>query len=70
MQSNLMTETSEDRVGNVLKWLLLAVAITCFAALGWATKQPYEGSPPFLDRFVTSSGKGQTGQMLDFAGVP
>ena len=55
MQSSLVT-ASEDGVGNVLKWILLAVAIACFAALGWATKQTYEGSPPFPDRFTTKAG--------------
>ena len=56
MQSTLAAEAPEDRVGNVLKWILLAVAIACFAALGWATKLTYEGSPPFPDRFVTKGG--------------
>jgi nitric oxide reductase subunit B len=56
MQSTLVSEAPEDSVGKVLKWILLAVAIACFAALGWATKLTYEGSPPFPDRFVTKSG--------------
>lgn len=54
--STLAVEAVEDRVGDVLKWILLVVAIACFAALGWATKLTYEGSPPFPDRFVTTSG--------------
>jgi nitric oxide reductase subunit B len=56
MQSTLTAEAPEDGVGNVLKWVLLAVAIGCFAALGWATKLTYEGSPPFPDAFVTKAG--------------
>jgi nitric oxide reductase subunit B len=56
VQPTLVIEVSEDRVASVLKWVLLAVAIACFAALGWATKQTYEGSPPFPDRFVTKAG--------------
>lgn len=56
MQSTLTAQLPEDRVGNVLKWILLIVAVACFAALGWATKLTYEGAPPFPDQFVTSSG--------------
>jgi len=56
MQSTLTAEVAEDRVGNVLKWMLLVVAIACFAALGLATKRTYEGAPPFPDRFVTQAG--------------
>ncbi|HUO92353.1 MAG TPA: cbb3-type cytochrome c oxidase subunit I [Rhizomicrobium sp.] len=56
MQSALTAEIGEDSVGNVLKWILLAVAIGCFAALGWATKLTYEGAPPFPERFLTGAG--------------
>ncbi len=56
MQFALSGEVPEDRVGNVLKWILLAVAVCCFAALGWATLLTYRGAPPFPDRFVTGSG--------------
>ncbi|MDE2462970.1 MAG: cbb3-type cytochrome c oxidase subunit I [Alphaproteobacteria bacterium] len=56
MHSTLAVEAAEDPVGRVLKWLLLVVAIACFAALGWATKLTYEGAPPFPDRFVTPQG--------------
>lgn len=56
MQSVLTAQVPEDRVGNVLKWILLAVAIACFAALAWATKLTYDGAPPFPDRFVAPSG--------------
>ena len=47
---------AEDKVGNVLKWVLLAVAIVTFAMLGWATVKTYEQAPPQPDRFVTASG--------------
>ncbi|MBS0473101.1 MAG: cbb3-type cytochrome c oxidase subunit I [Proteobacteria bacterium] len=56
MQSTLTTQIPEDRVGNVLKWMLLFVAVACFAALAWTTKLTYDDAPPFPDQFVTSSG--------------
>src|ERR1700730_8746208 len=46
----------EDPVSNVLKWILLAVAVGTFAALGWTTFLTYQAAPPFPDRFVTSGG--------------
>jgi nitric oxide reductase subunit B len=46
----------EDRVSNILKWVLLATAIVCFGLLGWATVLTYEKAPPFPDSFVDSSG--------------
>lgn len=56
MQSTLTAQLPEDHVGNVLKWILLVVAIACFAALAWATKLTYDDAPPFPDRFVSASG--------------
>jgi nitric oxide reductase large subunit len=47
---------SEDRVSNILKWVLLATAILCFGLLAWATIKTYEKAPPFPDSFVDSSG--------------
>ena len=44
---------AEDPVSNVLKWVLLVVAVASFAILGWTTKLTYEAAPPFPDRFVT-----------------
>ena len=46
----------EDPVSNVLKWVLLVVAIASFAILGWTTKLTYEAAPPFPDRFVAANG--------------
>lgn len=57
MQTTITAPSSQDRVGNVLKWILLIVAIACFAALGWSTKLTYEGAPPFPDQFVNSAGQ-------------
>ncbi|HVZ69443.1 MAG TPA: cbb3-type cytochrome c oxidase subunit I [Rhizomicrobium sp.] len=46
----------EDPVSNVLKWVLLAVAILTFAALAWTTFATYEYAPPQPARIVSSSG--------------
>jgi hypothetical protein len=46
----------EDPVSNVLKWVLLVVAIASFGILGWTTKLTYEAAPPFPDRFVAADG--------------
>ena len=48
--------TTEDQVGNILKWVLLAVAIATFAMLGWTTVLTYEQAPPQPDRFIGPSG--------------
>jgi nitric oxide reductase subunit B len=45
-----------DPVSNVLKWVLLAVAVLSFALMGWATKVTYDRAPPQPDRFVLPSG--------------
>ena len=46
----------EDPVSNVLKWILLAVAVVTFAILGWTTGLTYREAPPFPDRFVAADG--------------
>jgi len=46
----------EDPVSNILKWILLAVAVACFAVLGWTTDLTYREAPPFPDRFVSPDG--------------
>jgi nitric oxide reductase subunit B len=43
---------SEDPVGRVLRWVLLATAIACFAMIGWATLRTYRDSPPVPARFT------------------
>ena len=35
-----------DPVSNVLKWVLLAVAVLSFALMAWATVVTYERAPP------------------------
>ena len=47
---------AEDPVSNVLKWVLLAVAVGTFALLGWTTDLTYKAAPPFPDRFVAADG--------------
>ena len=47
---------SEDPISNVLKWVLLAVAIGTFALMAWATSATYQASPPQPDRFVAADG--------------
>ncbi len=46
----------EDPVSNVLKWVLLVVAIVTFALLAWATVETYQTAPPQPDRFVAADG--------------
>jgi nitric oxide reductase subunit B len=36
----------EDRVSNVLKWVLLGIAIITFGVRGWATDVTYRTAPP------------------------
>ena len=46
----------EDPVSNVLKWVLLAVAVVTFGLLAWATVMTYRAAPPQPARFVAASG--------------
>ena len=45
-----------DRVSNVLKWILLAVAVGSFALFAWATVLTYDRAAPQPDRFVAAGG--------------
>ena len=56
MEAERIDEPTKDPVSNVLKWVLLVVAVASFAILGWTTKLTYEAAPPFPDRFVTANG--------------
>ncbi len=47
---------SSDPVSNVLKWILLAVAVGSFALFAWATVLTYERAPPQPDRLMSSDG--------------
>lgn len=46
----------EDPVSNVLKWVLLVVAILTFGLLAWATTATYRLAPPQPERFVGADG--------------
>jgi nitric oxide reductase subunit B len=48
--------SGEDRVSNVLKWVLLAVAVITFIVFFWATAVTYEQAPPQPERFTDPSG--------------
>src|SRR5271169_3723238 len=56
MEAARIDRPTEDPVSNVLKWVLLVVAVASFAILGWTTKLTYEAAPPFPERFVISDG--------------
>ena len=51
-----LNPAADDPVSNVLKWVLLAVAVTTFAVLAWTIGITYKAAPPFPDRFVASDG--------------
>jgi nitric oxide reductase subunit B len=46
----------QDPVSNVLKWILLIVAMGSFGLFAWATVLTYERAPPQPERYVTSTG--------------
>src|SRR5689334_748750 len=46
----------EDPVSNVLKWVLLTVAVGSFALFAWATVLTYQRAAPQPDRFVAADG--------------
>ena len=58
-QSVELSGPAEDPVSNVLKWVLLAVAVTCFAILAYTTKLTYEAAPPLPDRMTTAERRGR-----------
>lgn len=44
--STAISPMARDRVSDVLKWILLAVAVLTFALLAWATRVTYQAAPP------------------------
>jgi nitric oxide reductase subunit B len=54
--ADTLDRPAEDVVSNVLKWILLVVAVGCFALFAWATVLTYQRAAPEPDRFVTSTG--------------
>src|ERR1700748_168260 len=47
---------TSDPVSNVLKWILLIVAVVCFGLFAWATVVTYDRAPPQPERLVSTSG--------------
>jgi nitric oxide reductase subunit B len=47
---------SKDPISDILKWILLAVAVSCFAMLGWATVVTYSQVPPMPAAIVAQDG--------------
>ena len=47
---------SVDPVSALLKWILLIVAVVCFALLGWATILTYRDAPPQPHAFTDARG--------------
>ncbi len=47
---------ADDPISNVLKWVLLAVAVLCFALFFWATAITYDRAPPQPGRFLAPGG--------------
>ena len=57
LPSQNLTPGADDRVSNILKWVLLAVAAGGFAIFFWATVLTYEKAPPQPARYVTANGR-------------
>ena len=51
-----LSNPSIDPVGDILKWILLIVAVVCFGLLAWATVLTYEQAPPHPQAFTDRSG--------------
>jgi nitric oxide reductase subunit B len=56
MDEAALWRLDQDPVSNVLKWVLLAVAVVTFGLLAWATDVTYRTAPPQPDRFVAPDG--------------
>ncbi len=58
MATNLdnVTSYAHDPVSNVLKWILLIVAVVTFAVLSAATVMTYKQAPPQPDLYVAANG--------------
>ena len=56
LPSNASSISTPDRVSDVLKWILLAVAIVSFVLFAWATILTYDRAPPQPTIFVTKAG--------------
>ena len=57
MPEQELAQPSIDPISDILKWVLLIVAIVCFALLGWATVLTYDQAPPHPQAFTDRSGQ-------------
>ena len=83
VQEEALTKPSIDPISDILKWILLIVAILCFGLLGWATVLTYEKAPPqpqaFTDRvgnvlmtgddIVAGKGEFQKADLMDYGSI-
>jgi nitric oxide reductase subunit B len=51
-----LSQPSIDPVSDILKWILLVVAILCFGLMAWATVLTYEKAPPQPQAFTDRAG--------------
>jgi nitric oxide reductase subunit B len=56
MAEQALSKPSNDPVSDILKWVLLAVALVCFALMIWASVLTYRAAPPTPDVFVDENG--------------
>src|SRR5574337_2212535 len=54
--ATVLQRMEEDSISNLLKWVLLAVAVVTFALLAWTTVLTYQRQPSQPDRFVAPDG--------------
>ncbi|HLO20596.1 MAG TPA: cbb3-type cytochrome c oxidase subunit I [Sphingomicrobium sp.] len=78
-----LARPSIDPISDILKWILLVVAILCFALMAWATVLTYEKAPPqplaFTDQsgtvimtagdIVTGKGGFQKADLMDYGSI-
>ena len=57
MREQELSTPSIDPIGDILKWVLLAVAVICFGLMVWATVLTYEKAPPHPQAFTDRSGR-------------
>lgn len=51
------SQSDNDPVALVLKWILLLTALVCFVVLIWGTYKTYQLAPPLPQQFQTQSGQ-------------
>jgi nitric oxide reductase subunit B len=56
MTAEAKVELEADAVSDILKWVLLVVAIVCFALMAWASVLTYRDAPPIPQTIVDSHG--------------